>query len=367
MRFDLDKYLLLYSDCIPVKGYKQSILCDFTRNKIVSFDTPFFPLFEDLNSRTLKEIYDEFDEESQTNIDQFIAFLLDNNFGQLEDNISNFKRVDTRNWDSYGVIDNAIIDIDEIRHDFASIIAQLNSLGCRYLQLRFYSTIYSLEEILEILKIIEDTSIEGVEIIMKYDDLYAPKQYVSFFESHFLLSALYIYGYSEDKEIKTTFGYKEKAVDQFIQSKIFFISENIDSEKKCGIIDKSYFCVNTINDFIHNINYNSCLNKKVSVDKNGEIKNCPSLMSSYGNISNTKLDQVIHQEFKKIWKISKDEINGCKDCEYRYVCTDCRAYLEKPDDIYSKPLKCGYNPFTNEWTDWEKNAKKDILRRYEIL
>jgi hypothetical protein len=37
------------------------------------------------------------------------------------------------------------------------------------------------------------------------------------------------------------------------------------------------------------------------------------------------------------------------------VCTDCRAFLMNKDDIYSKPLKCGYDPKRAEWTDWQSN------------
>ncbi|MNL67068.1 hypothetical protein D3C87_1916250 [compost metagenome] len=40
------------------------------------------------------------------------------------------------------------------------------------------------------------------------------------------------------------------------------------------------------------------------------------------------------------------------------MCTDCRAYVEDPKDIYSKPLKCGYDPYTNEWEDWVTHPMK---------
>jgi hypothetical protein len=44
------------------------------------------------------------------------------------------------------------------------------------------------------------------------------------------------------------------------------------------------------------------------------------------------------------------------------MCTDCRVYLQDPNDIYSKPLKCGYNPYTNKWEEWASNplSKKGL-------
>ncbi|MEM9823198.1 MAG: hypothetical protein AAF985_19110, partial [Bacteroidota bacterium] len=90
------------------------------------------------------------------------------------------------------------------------------------------------------------------------------------------------------------------------------------------------------------------------------IKNCPSLPNTYGHIANTTLAEALNQdEFKKVWNINKDQISVCKDCEFRHVCTDCRAYLEKPNDPYSKPLKCGYDPYTNKWQKWSSHPLKE--------
>ena len=65
-----------------------------------------------------------------------------------------------------------------------------------------------------------------------------------------------------------------------------------------------------------------------------------------------------YPDFKKYWFINKDQIAVCKDCEFRYICTDCRAYIENPEDMYSKPLKCAYNPYTSEWEEWSTNPLK---------
>lgn len=83
------------------------------------------------------------------------------------------------------------------------------------------------------------------------------------------------------------------------------------------------------------------------------------MKDSFGNIKDTTLKEVLKNQYlKKYWNIKKDNITVCKDCEFRHICTDCRAYLENPDDEYSKPLKCGYDPYTNEWSEWSKNPAK---------
>jgi radical SAM protein with 4Fe4S-binding SPASM domain len=51
------------------------------------------------------------------------------------------------------------------------------------------------------------------------------------------------------------------------------------------------------------------------------------------------LEAVEKKRFKNLWHINKDQIKVCKGCEFRYICTDCRAYVEDIDDKYSKPKK----------------------------
>jgi SPASM domain peptide maturase of grasp-with-spasm system len=110
---------------------------------------------------------------------------------------------------------------------------------------------------------------------------------------------------------------------------------------------------------MESLKYNSCLNNKISIDTFGNIKNCPSMKENFGNINDLTLtDAFNNNQFKKYWNIKKDDIAVCKDCEFRHICTDCRAFLETPEDIYSKPLKCGYNPYTNTWEEWSTNPLK---------
>jgi hypothetical protein len=53
--------------------------------------------------------------------------------------------------------------------------------------------------------------------------------------------------------------------------------------------------------------------------------------------------------FKDAWSINKDEILVCRDCEFRYICSDCRVFIEDPHNIYSKPAKCKYDPYSATW------------------
>jgi SPASM domain peptide maturase of grasp-with-spasm system len=139
---------------------------------------------------------------------------------------------------------------------------------------------------------------------------------------------------------------------------LLFVEDNFIGKECCGIISPFYFVPNIFT-FTEAQKHNTCLNRKISIDTEGYIRNCPSMKEHYGNIKDTTLQEALqHPDFKKYWFVNKDQIAVCKDCEFRYICTDCRAYLENPEDMYSKPLKCGYNPYTCEWEEWSTNPLK---------
>ncbi len=118
---------------------------------------------------------------------------------------------------------------------------------------------------------------------------------------------------------------------------------------KCGCVDKSFFTIN-LPFFTESQCHNTCLNRKICIDAEGNIKNCPAMAKSYGNIKDTTLEEAINKPgFKDLWYICKDQIDVCKDCEFRHLCTDCRAFIKDPENIYSQPAKCTYNPYICKW------------------
>lgn len=76
----------------------------------------------------------------------------------------------------------------------------------------------------------------------------------------------------------------------------------------------------------------------------------------HGNLRENKLRDLLKED---IMKMNKDAIEGCKVCELRYACTDCR-----PDSfgrgITEKPWYCTYNPTAGIWEDAAKQAN-DII------
>ncbi len=70
----------------------------------------------------------------------------------------------------------------------------------------------------------------------------------------------------------------------------------------------------------------------------------------YGHIAKDNiLDILKNKDFQKVATIRKDDIEICQDCEFRYICMDCRAYTLDENNGFSKPKKCNYDPYQNKW------------------
>lgn len=59
----------------------------------------------------------------------------------------------------------------------------------------------------------------------------------------------------------------------------------------------------------------------------------------------------------EIQKFTKDKINGCCKCEYRYACYDCRPN-SLSGDIFEKPWYCTYDPTTGVWANEDEFIDK---------
>ena len=243
-------------------------------------------------------------------------------------------------------ITNCILVIDKYTIAFlGNIVIQLSKMQTTHVQLQI-SMCCDLRLLKDILASFDRSTIEGIEIHFKYYEGLEIQWLIDLMDKYKRVSFIVLLNYignllSVDKRL---IGVKEANVSTLTLS--------------CGMISSDYF-VSNIEFYSESQFFNTCLNRKVSICADGEIKNCPSMPTSFGNISNTNIIDAINKPgFKKYWNINKDKIHVCKDCEFRYICTDCRAYVEDPEDILSKPLKCGYNPYTGEWDEWSTNPLK---------
>jgi len=356
-------FLHLFADCIPVRGAARSAFYDLTRHEIILFPTDYYFLLQGILGKRVGALLERI--QSAPNKEQIIAFLdfLDEKeLIMLVDDPSEFPAIEN-SWDFPGLVQNAVIDVSAVLHDFSKIFNDLSALGCQHVQIRSFSSLLTLSTCHALLEKGHHKSIQGIELILKYENGVSEGTYITFVKQHSMVIALTVHSAPQSKNVPVDtlapVVYKGAPSRQ-----IHFTSQMIDSELHCGIITQRHLTPPSVQTFFEAKSFNGCLNRKISVDVFGNIKNCPSMKDSYGNIRDTSLLEAVHAAgFREKWSISKDHISICRDCEFRYACSDCRAYLENPDDAFSKPLKCGYDPYSGTWNEWKENPAKLVTAK----
>lgn len=335
-------YFKQFADCICVQGVVRSVIYDLGRSDFKFVPNEIYDILTHHNTKTVDEIKSVYHREYDDRIDEYFDFLLENEFVFYcsKEELDLFPPISTE-YDIPALISNAIIDTNlHSNHDYEDIFNQLTALHCRFIQLRFYTEI-TLSHLKGILNRILNKGIRGVDVILPLSDDFNKKNIE---EIIFEFPVVKLEFHSVDEQIL-----KNTDLQSKYNIPVLFTKEKVTDATHCGVVSPIYFQVNK-DLFLESQHFNSCLYKKISIDVNGNIRNCPSLPISYGNVKGTSLLDVINSErFKKVWSISKDKINVCKFCEFRYMCTDCRAYVTDLEDEYSKPLKCNYDPFTGKW------------------
>jgi SPASM domain peptide maturase of grasp-with-spasm system len=332
----MNPYFHLFSCCIPVKGYKKAVICDLQRNIIQPIPIPLYEILTeegDSEIRTLEDIASKYGERDKQLIEEYITFLYHNQFGYTSKEPIKLLHIDFDGFEKDEGISNAIVDFDnQSVHTLGMIIPQLSELSCEALEVRCYFPVpYSL--LINQLQPLKGSTIQSLEVLVENEAGYNLENILKIKEQYPVLKKMTV------SNVHKNIVYNHEGLS------IIYTSEKIRDERCCGVTNE-FYCIAETKLFIESVHYNSCLNQKISVDRHGFIKNCPSMSDDFGSIFSTSLKEALEKEgFKKVWNINKDQIEVCSDCELRYVCQDCRAYIEDDNNIYSKPVKCNYNPY----------------------
>lgn len=322
--------------CVLVKGACFSCIYDLQRSDIYRFPNAYLSVFREVDTGVV-EVCIGADKGMQAFVDDLIQADL-----CLSSDSRNFRSIafesDGDILELLPPITNCIIDRD-LTSDFSleRCEALLSELRCESLCLRYFYPI-TLTRLEKELAIFNNSTIRSIELHLsslvdtKRDELSQLKM------NHGRICRLNIYGGSSDRLIYQS--------DDFV---IRIYSHCLDNASQCGQV--SIFQMNAQTQFYRESKqYNNCLYKKLSIDTEGHIKNCPSMEETFGHISDETIDImaiVKSPDFRRYWCVTKDEIDGCKCCEYRYACLDCRCY-RSGESIHSKPLKCTYDPIQTQ-------------------
>ena len=98
-----DRYVLVLSDCMPVRGHTVSAVYDLTRGTISTFPTAYFALFELFATHRVGDLLAEFEDDDLAELRAFLDFLLRNEFIAFVDDRTAFPAIPS-GWDAPGFV-----------------------------------------------------------------------------------------------------------------------------------------------------------------------------------------------------------------------------------------------------------------------
>lgn len=353
MNYSFQDFMLLNPNVKMTKGITQGVLTDLSIGTFYTVPISLIDFLEKNDRSIIINIYSRYTESEKNIISEYIEWLLLKNLILVLGNEELGQKVLplSTNYFTPFLFTNCILEFNsnDITQSFKMIEIVL-SHRIPFLEIRIFDKI-SLESLLTLIDLIQNSNTKNLLLILPFNPNYRISELKQVLKFKTVIGKMVIFNSPKDKNI---FIHEEL-------TSISFVTKNI-SKSSCGKFGSDYFFPNT-NFFNEGSNHNTCLNRKLAIDKDGNIKNCPSFREIHGNIFFDKIEDLCsNNNFIKYWNIPKSKISICKDCEYRDICLDCRAYLQEPSDIFSKPLKCGYDPYTNKWEEWSINpfSKKGI-------
>ena len=359
----MDKqYLRQLGLYISVKGYFQGLIVDLKGQDFSIVPNSLIDFIEESKSMTINNIREKYADDQEI-INEYAEFLLSKKYAILSGQTENYFPLINLKWSIPTHISNAILELNS--WNAIQIINELSNLKCYYIEIRILaSTVIERDQFYHILNTIESSKIINCVLMLDFSNFHQEIENISNFNK---VNSVCLFNAME----------KDNEFVQIKKLNVYYTAQNLINNSECGKINKGYFSINK-SLFTESQHFNTCLNKKISIDAEGEIKNCPSMTKSFGNIKDTTLKEALEKQgFKDYWGIRKDDIDVCKDCEFRYMCTDCRAYIKDENNIYSQPAKCNYNPYIAKWKgeadyitveawrqqnpDWEKEIEREPL------
>jgi len=330
---------MLYANCIPVKGSRRSSICDLQNWRIQLIPNDLFNILTEFKGLPTPEIKRHFTPQGGEIIDEYFNLLVEQGYGDWFEDPELFPEMDL-SWRRPETVTNAIIDVtDRSNHNYQDIFSQLEDLGCQAVQVRAYDPL-SFEQLEIILLAAESGRLRHLELIIGYQAELTTDSLIEFCRRHQVVSQVIVHSSPS----------RSQSLAGSLPIPVVFDTYRV-TPNSCGEVSPAFFSP-CLEHFTEALQFNTCLNKKISVAPDGEIRHCPSMKESLGNIRHTSLAKAVNNpRLVQMSRITKDQVEVCRDCEFRYVCTDCRAYTRDSGNPYSKPAKCSYDPYTAKWKE----------------
>ncbi len=341
--------LMVFAECIPVSGYRRSIIYDLPRGDYFLIPNGLFELLQNFEGKTKEELFNCYQNEKET-INSYIDFLIKNDliFFCDEDEVSLFPKL-TNQWYSPQYIESVGCQFKNLKnHKYLDeVIAGFNKIGCKSYVFFIYEC--SIDELYLFSEKIHQSKATSVKFYIQYSELLYVNDLAQLKEKFEEIDFIQVCGYYSDQKNENLNFQKENLYELVPDYKTYPELFRID-----------------INTFFEAQEHNVYYNRRLFIDSNKQLKNTFNSKIDFlewESVSNPSklLSSIDESGIKKLWNAKKDKIDICSICEFRYMCIDNRPLNERLDGTWYSNIECNYNPFLAKWEGQQGYMKlKDI-------
>jgi len=336
------KPFILHANCFLVNGFQRSLIIDTLLEKYYFIPNFLSQILIDFRGKTIFDIREKYNNEYDETLNEYFYFLIENELIYFTDNPNSFPLIDL-DYKIASSITNVIIDLVE-GIDYSEFVKQIDELGCKAVVLNCTNH-GDLSLALKTLTFFSKSGISHIEIYLNQDSSIDDLKLV-FFEENRLQRVIL---FNSNKNLYYP-------LENGMGKEIIYTKKNKEQNQSC-IITPNLFSIN-LSTFTESQKYHTYFNRKLYVGQKGVIKNAPECEEEFGFIQNIKNTEdlkkiVFNPEFQKYWKINKEMIDICKDCEFRHVCVESLLPYNHKNGSYYHKETCGYNPYIVLWKGQE--------------
>lgn len=330
----IHKKFMLFQCCIPIKGINSGIIVDFQRKSVYKVPNQIIDILNEYKNKSIFDLFTDF-RSNKTILKKYIRFFIDNELVIINENIDSFPIIET-SYSKPNILEILTIEVVELMpYSEFFFTTALDQLDVKCLKLIIRGDVANNLE--QILKYLEYSKIQSITLFIEHEkELELRLKKIK--KQNPRLAGIIFYNFKKKiRKTKINFSY----FDPLPLEKVLYK----------GIQNPNNFSL-YLNLYSEALKYNVGFNKTIFIDHLGNIKKHYLDKVNYGNISDKfDFESILKNEsIKEFWNATKDKTEICKDCEFRYVCTDNRIPFKKDGEkYYSHQQACNYDPFSSKW------------------
>ena len=336
----------LHANCIPVKGAEKSIIVDLQNFSFYEVPNLLFEILQHTKDKEVDEIKEFYKHEYDEGIDAYFQKFIDLKLGfhlDSADELNEFPSL-VLDWKTPYYVQAAVFEIDSNdRYDYLKVLRELIDLQLPSVLFHFVNHCKAID-IVDITSALDQSIIKTCDLFVSFEYL-EEEMMDELLKNHERIRRLVLINTPKDLDQD---GFYQKYP---LKDKIQLTSKNIDPNVYADNISiENFKFLQTY--FAEAQTYNVALNKKISFDKKGNIKNFLSHNQIFGNIHIDDWQKIYQSSvFQEKWLVSNDQIIKCRDCQFRYGCFSNSDLAKNDNEEWEKLQLCSFDPYSSSWNE----------------